>query len=139
MAPLRPNFALSEFACPCCGVAAMSDRLLDGLQELRDMVGVPVYVTTKWGHAGGYRCTDRNALAGGHPKSRHMTGEAADIHIKDMSVIQMYIAATKISAFKYGGIGIYPDNGFVHLDVGRRSRWGKIDGVQVPVRVLLGE
>lgn len=43
------------------------------LQPLRNLIGVPIYVTS------GYRCAALNKAVGGAYGSQHMTGQAADI------------------------------------------------------------
>lgn len=47
------------------------------LQPLRDFLGKPVVVSS------GYRCRELNEKVGGVSKSQHLTGEAADIMVKD--------------------------------------------------------
>ena len=49
---LTRNFSSEEFACPCCGEARISRRLVKKLQILRDLVGHPVMVLK------GYSCSD---------------------------------------------------------------------------------
>lgn len=47
------------------------------LQPLRDFLGKPVVVSS------GYRCRELNEKVGGISNSQHLTGEAADIRVKD--------------------------------------------------------
>ena len=47
------------------------------LQPLRDFLGKPVVVSS------GYRCSELNEKVGGVSNSQHLTGEAADIRVKD--------------------------------------------------------
>lgn len=47
------------------------------LQPLRDFLGKPVVISS------GYRCRELNEKVGGVSKSQHLTGEAADIMVKD--------------------------------------------------------
>ena len=47
------------------------------LQPLRDFLGKPVVVSS------GYRCRELNKKVGGISNSQHLTGEAADIRVKD--------------------------------------------------------
>ena len=112
---LSKDFSSREFRCPCgCGLDEVSVDLIQALQELRNQVGVPIYVTTISGNAGGVRCAARNKQAGGAEDSRHLIGEAADIVIRGYSVKKMYWAALRVERFLLGGIGVYPDNGFIH-------------------------
>lgn len=47
------------------------------LEYLRSLVKYPIYVNS------GFRTPAVNTLVGGHPKSYHMQGLAADIRVKD--------------------------------------------------------
>ena len=126
MGDLSRNFSKSEFACRCCGKAEIDQRLVEALQELRDLAGAPVRVTS------GYRCPDHNRAVGGAKQSRHLRGHAADIVIKGLSVAGMYELAGRVAAFRNGGIGVYPEQGFVHVDIREvRTRWGHLGGKYV--------
>lgn len=114
------HFRVHEFACPCCGRYIKNDRLLDALEELREELGGrPIFVTS------GVRCPERNEIVGGAPRSQHLSGRAADIVVRGKHPFEVAEAAEKIAAFRNGGIGTYPNNGFVHVDVrpGGPARW----------------
>jgi len=102
MGDLTRNFSRSEFACPCCGRADVDMRLVEALQELRDLAGVPVRVNS------GFRCEKHNREVGGARRSRHLLGEAADIVVKGLTPERMYRLAEQVEAFRNGGIGLYP-------------------------------
>ena len=128
MGDLSENFSRSEFGCKCCGEANVDPDLVAALQELRDLAGSPLIVIS------GYRCPKHNAAVGGAKKSQHMLGKAADIVIKDLTPYQVYRLAEKVAAFKNGGMGMYPQNGFVHVDVrGHKARWAKLHGRTVSI------
>lgn len=104
------HFDMSEFACKCCGrlpEGGMNPALLDGLDELREHLGRPIYVSS------GYRCPEHNAEVGGVPNSQHVLGNAADIYV-DYDYHELYNAAVDSESFD--GIGYYPDDEFVHVD-----------------------
>lgn len=69
----------------------------------------------------GYRTPAHNArLAKAAKQSEHVKGNAADIRIEGLSVDALDRLAKAVGV---GGVGIYPHNGFVHVDVGRLRSW----------------
>jgi len=74
----------------------------------------------------GYRCPKTNAMlrarsSGVAKNSRHLRGEAADLHLNSRSVNQIAKAA---QACKAGGVGRYTSSSFVHMDCGPVRTWG---------------
>ncbi|GGG60965.1 hypothetical protein GCM10011415_03740 [Salipiger pallidus] len=74
----------------------------------------------------GYRSPKTNAMlrarsSGVAKKSRHLLGEAADLHMNSRSVNQLAKAA---SACRAGGVGRYTSSSFVHMDCGPVRSWG---------------
>ena len=123
MGDLSENFDRSEFECPDCHKVVVRLRLISALQQLRDRVKVPITITS------GYRCTAYNRKIGGVANSRHISGEAADVHIHGLTPKEMYAHAIMVEEFRTGGVGIYPQRRFIHLDVRDGSaRWAEIDG-----------
>lgn len=93
-------------------------KLARALQELRDLIDKPIRITS------GYRCTAHNAAVGGVSDSQHTQGLAADVTVQGMTPDQIAAAAARVAAFRQGGIGVYPEQGFTHLDVrGHMARW----------------
>ena len=126
MGDLSQNFNRSEFACACCGRADVDDLLVEALQLLRSLVGLPIHVNS------GVRCPKHNASKAvkGATDSQHLLGRAADIVIQGLDPWEMFENAMVITAFRYGGVGVYPENGFIHVDVrGFRARWIRIGKV----------
>ncbi|MCL1980791.1 MAG: DUF882 domain-containing protein [Proteobacteria bacterium] len=73
----------------------------------------------------GYRSPKTNrCLRKGHPgvasHSLHMKGQAVDIRFSGAKLTQVYNCAL---AMQSGGIGFYPNDGFVHLDSGLFRTW----------------
>ena len=112
---LSEHFTADEFACPCCGVVLAQSELVEKLENLRRIAGGPVVITS------GYRCPAHNKAVGGVENSYHTRGMAADIFVCAISPRQLAEMAEQAG---FDGIGVYPEQGFVHVDVrGYRARW----------------
>lgn len=115
------HFSRRELNCKCgCVPSAAVQKeltvLAEGLEALRALLG-PLTVLS------GHRCLKRNVQVGGAIASKHMTGEAADLHVPFGKQDEYVEAATKVPMFRDGGVGVYP-NGGVHVDHrGYRARW----------------
>lgn len=73
----------------------------------------------------GYRSPQTNAAladasSGVARRSLHMRGMAIDIALDGVDTAQIQRAALALAR---GGVGHYPDPGFVHVDIGRVRRW----------------
>ena len=116
---MTANFQRAEFCCKCgCGADHISDKLVDKLQKLRDTLGRPIRVLS------GVRCRKHNTAVGGEKNSFHLIGRAADICVAGMSTAELHAAVEASGLF--GGIGLYPSRGFVHVD--NRVRPGRWNG-----------
>lgn len=108
----------------------VSPRLLQGLEKFRELIGgKPVIITSGW------RSTSSNREIGGSPTSQHVSGKAADITVRGVSVIDMYRTALLVPEFREGGIGVYPEENFIHVDVrGWSARWARLgkEYTQIP-------
>lgn len=132
---LSAHFDEREFRCKCyrkkhgpyCNGMpddGMDPRLIELLENIRaDLGGTPIRITS------GYRCPKYNDLpkrkggVGGARSSQHKLGTAADIVVRGQSVHEVAASAKKFLRGT-GGIGIYPADGFVHVDVRRhKARW----------------
>lgn len=113
------HFTDAELRCRCgCGTNACTQELMDALEALRGIVGVPITINSA------YRCPAHNLAIHGEPNSQHMLGLAADIRIAGMTTRQMYRAAVQVPAFRDGGIGVAAHQGYIHVDVrGTHARW----------------
>ena len=108
-----------QVSCRCCGKGDITRRLRTAIHALMLKVG-SLHVTS------GYRCPKHNAETEGSSKtSQHMLGNALDIYSDSVSPAEIALAAQEVDEFRNGGIGCYPDRGFVHVDVRCGSaRWG---------------
>ena len=110
MGDLSKNFSRDEFRCKCaeCEQVGPPMELVEILQDVRDHFGRAVAVHS------GHRCAAYNKRVGGAPRSKHLTGDAADItvagHTPDQ--VQDYLLAKYPGRY---GIGRY--NTFTHVDV----------------------
>jgi uncharacterized protein YcbK (DUF882 family) len=138
MGSLSAHFSQSEFNCKCglCDPVKPDAKLIIGLEDLREEIAllkgheIPIHVNS------GYRCKRHNANVGGSPNSQHVLGKAADIHVVGFSARELYKLAIKIPAFIEGGIGVYVDQGFIHLDTGPARRWVYLRGKRYGVDIL---
>ncbi len=111
---LKPIFSINEnWGDPF----KMSIILITTLYNLRRFVNKPIHI-----HCG----YEKRGTGGLHPR-----GMAVDFHIKDMHVIDQFIAASRFDEFN--GIGLYSwwNNPGLHVDVRTKSqkyfedsRWG---------------
>ena len=74
----------------------------------------------------GYRSPQTNAMLAAQSEgvarhSMHIEGKAADINLpgRQLSILQRIALA-----LRFGGVGYYPQSGFVHVDTGRIRHWG---------------
>ncbi len=124
---LSTNFKGKEFRCqgemegsPCCchGRTGIHLDLVDALQVIRDTIwGGPMLVRS------GFRCDAYNEHIGGHPRSYHRVGMAADIQGRpgDNWMEDTGGEISEILEAMYGSVGgaiLYPNNNFVHIDLG---------------------
>jgi uncharacterized protein YcbK (DUF882 family) len=62
----------------------------------------------------------QQAGSGVATRSLHMDGKAIDVRLADVPLARLRQAALASAG---GGVGYYPESGFVHLDTGRVRRW----------------
>jgi uncharacterized protein YcbK (DUF882 family) len=124
---LSPHFYSDEFNDPSTGTANVDMRLVRALEELRSLIGRPIKILS------GYRSPAHNAKVGGAQSSKHCTGEAADIQVNGMDLLDLLTAVGQVSAFKASGFGLYPEENFIHVDVNRDkpARWARVGGKYV--------
>lgn len=111
-----PSFSPREMACRGTGRLLIAPDAMDKLQALRTKIGKPMIVNSA------YRSPEHNRAVGGAKNSNHMQGVAFDVRMDNHDPSE-YIAAALSVGFK--GIGTYPKQGFVHVDVrANRANWG---------------
>lgn len=109
------NFSPREIACKGTGQLMVDETALDMLQKLRDSLGTPLLVTSA------YRSPEHNKKVGGAQNSYHMKGCAFDIRMENQDPDVFEIAAREVG---FRGIGYYPKQGFMHIDLGPERTWG---------------
>ena len=102
-------------------VYPISTHLLDLLYQL----GRELHTDCQFELTSGYRSPETNAAlheldSGVATNSLHMKGYAADISVPGRSLAEVYEMAR---ALKLGGVGYYPNDDFIHVDIGRVRRW----------------
>jgi uncharacterized protein YcbK (DUF882 family) len=102
-------------------ICQIDPRVLNQLYDVRRALGSsePFYVYS------GYRSPETNEsyrrLSGRVAEhSYHLTGQAIDVHLPGRDIRQIRNVAI---AMRAGGVGYYPQEGFVHLDSGPIRRW----------------
>jgi uncharacterized protein YcbK (DUF882 family) len=111
-------------------VIPIDPRLIEILVQLHTLYGKPIELVS--GH--------RQPLTIGTKKtSQHALGRAADIRIPGVGIEELKRVAIKLGA---RGIGLYPEKGFVHVDVRQKPRYfwsysaanGELGDGRAPIR-----
>jgi uncharacterized protein YcbK (DUF882 family) len=102
-------------------------RLLDILFTLQSLTGSkePYRIVSAFRSAAtNTMLADQSAATNGSSqvatKSLHMEGKAIDMRLNDVSLTGLRDAALTL---KGGGVGYYPDSGFIHVDIGSVRTW----------------
>lgn len=112
------NFVVSEFASKDGSRVVIINPMLPGyLQKARDHFERPLIITS------GYRTTAHNVKVGGVSNSNHVFGNAADVYIPGVPVLDLYNYFCDIAGDSCE-IGIY--NNFVHFAV--QPKKSRFDG-----------
>ena len=135
MGDLTKNFTRWEFRCQCgCGYDLINAPLVKQIQRFRDLLeiytgyGIPITISS------GCRCEEHNKKVGGAKNSFHAMGLAADLAFSLRPMLDMgrIIQTANVSnIMNVGGIGVYPERNFIHLDVRpihTATTWIKQDG-----------
>jgi zinc D-Ala-D-Ala carboxypeptidase len=109
---LTKNFSSAEFVCKCglCSQNLINDQFLAMLQEVRDLFGKPITITSAFRCAHHQETLRRNGIETAVGKSSHETGCAADLSALDMQGLRAAVE----QVFAKHSIGYA--NKFVHVD-----------------------
>lgn len=115
------SFKSSDFDCQCkdpsCIQTLIDHELIEGLGEMVKQVPDIKILS-------GFRCQTHNKRVGGSPNSQHVLGRAVDITSEVVNYRRLKEIAEGIRLFNEGGIGLYPQSKFLHVDVrGVKTRW----------------
>ena len=113
---LSQNFHLREFTCKCgiCENQLVSQKMVQLLQKMREILGVPLFITSA------YRCSQHNRNVGGATRSRHLVGDAIDVALGSIDA-NAFIHLARRTGFT--GIGDGRRRGFIHIDLGTPRTW----------------
>lgn len=118
----RINYLLRDFRVN--EVQPIDVRLLDLLHALNGelQTGEPYHVISGYRspHTNGMLRARGGSASGVASRSLHMVGQAIDIRVPGVPLKELHKAAVSL---KRGGVGMYPQPDFVHVDVGRVRYW----------------
>lgn len=99
------NFSEREMACKHCGKQGVTQKGMDMLQELRDLWGKPMIITSA------YRCEDHPVEAKKAKGGQHTKGHAFDIKCTPAEMVDLICLAKKVG---FTGFGMAKS--FLHVD-----------------------
>ncbi len=102
-------------------ICPIDTKLLDLLHSLQKKTGCP----DTFHIVSGYRSPQTNKMLQKKSdkvakKSFHMRGMAIDIRVPGFDLKKLHSAAVHL---RKGGVGYYPQSGFIHVDVGNVRSW----------------
>ena len=101
----EPSF--DEKAAIVRNINLLVDNVLD---PIRDIAHTPILITS------GYRCPIVNKLVGGADNSQHMSGCAADFHVKGYNHSMMYEVFLYIfNTLEFDQLIYYPSKNIIHV------------------------
>lgn len=133
MGDLSYYFNHKDFACRC-KQCRDEYRIHLGLVGALEMIASHFNKPVKIREA--YRCEEYNEKIEGHKKSPHLYGKAAHISVEGVPLKDLYNFAQTIAEIKW--LGLYPQEGFIHIDTDRRKdetrqEWVKEQGRYLPL------
>lgn len=129
---LSPHFSLMEFTKSATGIRAGIDNTPtpdqianlavlcnEVLEHIRDHFG-PVRIVS------GFRCLPLNILVGGAKNSQHCNGEAADIEVPGVTMLDLFTWCRENVKFDQLALEFVdpnePHSGWIHISYGPRMR-----------------
>ncbi len=123
---LTRNFNLKELACNDDANTPVPKEYHDEAlaicmraQVLRDLVG-PLHVNSA------YRTPEYNSAIGGARGSLHLSASALDLSSKTFTagqLLTLWDGLVRLGCVKDGGVGVYHEKNFLHIDLGPKRRW----------------
>lgn len=124
MGDLSEHFNHKDFICRCNSCRGKELKIHLGLvgilEEIAEHFKKPVKIVS------GFWCDDFHESLKREKRSPHNTGKAVHINIEEVPPSEIFKLAEKIP--ELNGIGLYPKEGFVHLDTRpkeKRALWIK--------------
>lgn len=107
-----PNFKREEMACKHCGAEGVRPELMEKLQELRNLYGKPMSITSA------YRCPQHPVEKSKAAPGAHALGLAADVGVQGAEAHKILSLAFQLG---FTGIGVQQKGSgrFIHLDVAK--------------------
>ena len=93
------------------------ERLLTLLERYREKYNTPFIITSAL----------RTPSTNWSPWSYHLFAMAVDFYPKNLDVIREL--ARELYKDWEGGCGWYPDQTFIHVDIGYKRRWKRVNGI----------
>lgn len=111
-----PNFNKCEFDCKHTGANEMQHEFMIKLQQLRNMYGKPMLITS------GFRSKFHPIEARKNSPGTHTTGLACDIGVSRSDAYEVLRLAMQLG---FTGIGVSQKGGtrFIHLDVAQAPQF----------------
>lgn len=113
-------------------VHPIDTRLIELVDHIQDHFGAETVELISGYRSPVYNKTLRDEGRKVASESLHLKGIAADIHLDEIRDEELYGYARSL---KLGGVGFYPKNAFVHVDLGEVCTWKDVASAR---RVLLG-
>lgn len=113
---------VSEFQCSCrrvqCQTVLVNGNFIPAFKKFRFLVDTKLHVLS------GFRCVPHNREVRGVKNSTHTKGQAIDVRAHELLELRKLTIEDVIDLAQKAGflfVKYYPDKGFFHMDVFKRS------------------